>query len=219
MREIAAITKWIADGAFWPGAESIKPREPRDPAGPLFTDEDRNYWAFQTPVLHELPTVSDKRWVRSPIDAFMLSQLDEAGLSPTPPADKRTLIRRATFDLIGLPPTPEEVQAFLADDSDEAFARVIERLLASPQYGVRWGRHWLDIARYADSNGLDENLAYANAYLYRDYVVSAFNSDKPYDRFVQEQIAGDLLPPETDEARMDAIGCDRVPLHRGQDAR
>ncbi|MCA9078033.1 MAG: DUF1553 domain-containing protein [Planctomycetaceae bacterium] len=203
--EIAALTKWIADGAVWPGSESVKPREARDPSGPLFTDEDRNFWAFQTPVLHELPSVSDDGWIRSPIDALVLSRLDEAGLSPAPPADNRTLIRRATFDLIGLPPTPEEVEAFLADDSDEAFARVIERLLASPQYGVRWGRHWLDIARYADSNGLDENLAYANAYRYRDYVVSAFNSDKPYDRFVQEQIAGDLLPTETDEARLDAI--------------
>ncbi|MEZ6144647.1 MAG: DUF1549 domain-containing protein [Planctomycetaceae bacterium] len=203
--EILALTQWIADGAIWPGAEPIEPRATSDPETPQFTEEDRNFWAFQTPVKPELPQVNRPEWVKRPIDAFVLSKLDEAGLSPAPPADKRTLIRRATFDLIGLPPTPEAVAAFLADESEDAFARVIERLLASPQYGVRWGRHWLDIARYADSNGLDENLAYANAYHFRDYVVSAFNSDKPYDRFVQEQIAGDLLPTDSDAARMDAL--------------
>ncbi len=203
--EIVVLTKWVADGAVWPGAVSVRPREASDPAGPLFTEEDRNFWAFQTPNKHEIPHVSRPEWVRRPIDAFVLNKLDEAELSPAPSADKRTLIRRATFDLIGLPPTPEEVAAFVADESEEAFARVVERLLASPQYGVRWGRHWLDVARYADSNGLDENLAYANAYRFRDYVVSAFNSDKPYDRFVQEQIAGDLLSIEDDAARIDAI--------------
>src|SRR5207245_8428249 len=110
-----------------------------------------------------------------------------------PPADRRTLIRRATFDLTGLPPTPEEIRAFLDDSSPDAFARVIDRLLASPRYGERWGRHWLDVARYADSNGLDENLVYRNAFRYRDYVIQAFNKDKPYDQFVREQLAGDLL--------------------------
>src|SRR5207244_12967582 len=114
--------------------------------------------------------------------------------------DERTLIRRVTFDLTGLPPTPDEVAAFLADDSTDAFQKVGERLLASPDYGVRWGRHWLDVARYADSNGLDENLAFGNAWRYRDYVVAAFNRDLPYDQFVREQIAGDLLPPEGGEA-------------------
>ena len=116
------------------------------------------------------------------------------GLAPAPAADKRTLIRRATFDLTGLPPTPEEVHAFLDDARPDAFARVVDRLLASPRYGERWGRHWLDVARYADSNGLDENLAYRHAWRYRDYVIPAFNKDKPYDQFLNEQLAGDLLP-------------------------
>ena len=117
------------------------------------------------------------------------------------PANRRDLIRRACFDLIGLPPTPAEVAAFEADKSPDAFAHVVDRLLASPQYGERWGRHWLDVARYADSNGLDENIAFANAFRYRDYVVQAFNKDKPYDQFVREQLAGDLLPASTDEER------------------
>ena len=110
------------------------------------------------------------------------------------------MIRRATFDLTGLPPTPDEVDAFLADQSPDAFAKVVDRLLASPHYGERWGRHWLDLARYADSNGMDENVAYANAFRYRDYVIRAFNADKPYDQFVTEQIAGDQIPPAADEA-------------------
>ena len=141
-----------------------------------------------------IPAVADRAWPRSPLDRFILAKLEASGPAPAPEADKRTLIRRATFDLIGLPPTPEEVEAFLADDSPDAFARVVDRLLASPHYGERWGRHWLDVARYADSNGLDENIAYGNAWRYRDYVIAAFNADKPYDQFVLEQLAGDLLP-------------------------
>jgi hypothetical protein len=133
-------------------------------------------------------------WVKSPIDRFILARLEEKGLKPAPPADKRTLLRRAYFDLIGLPPTPEEVEAFLSDSSPGAFEKVVDRLLASPHYGERWGRHWLDVARYADSNGMDENLAMGNAWRYRDYVVRAFNDDRPYDCFLREQIAGDLLP-------------------------
>ncbi len=133
-----------------------------------------------------------------PIDTFIRAKLRESGLSPAPPADRRTLIRRATFDLIGLPPTPQEVDDFLADKAPEAFDKVIERLLASPHYGERWARHWLDVARYADSNGMDENIAFGNAWRYRDYVVRAFNDDKPFDQFIIEQIAGDLLPHSED---------------------
>ena len=132
----------------------------------------------------------------NPIDAFIRAKLTEKGLTHAPLADKRTLIRRATFDLIGLPPTPQEVDAFLADKSPDAFDKVIERLLASPHYGERWGRHWLDVARYADSNGMDENIAFGNAWRYRDYVVRAFNEDKPFDQFLIEQVAGDLLPKD-----------------------
>ena len=122
-----------------------------------------------------------------------MAALESEGLRPAPPADKRTLLRRATFDLTGLPPTPIEIRDFLNDESDDAFAKVIDSLLSSPRYGERWGRHWLDVARYADSNGLDENILYRNAFHYRDYVIEAFNKDKPYDQFIQEQLAGDLM--------------------------
>ncbi|MGD9856804.1 MAG: DUF1549 domain-containing protein, partial [Planctomycetaceae bacterium] len=203
--EIAALAEWVKDGAHWPGAEPVAAGHQQSDGGPLFTEEERSYWAFQPPHDQDSPQLADPGWVRNPIDAFILARLESAGLSPAPPADKRTLIRRATFDLIGLPPTPEEVDAFLADDSEDAFAALVERLLASPQYGVRWARHWLDVARYADSNGLDENLAYAHAYRYRDYVVDAFNADKPYDRFVQEQLAGDLLPSDSVDQRIEGI--------------
>jgi hypothetical protein len=134
------------------------------------------------------------------VDAFVLAGLEAKSLRPAPPADKRTLIRRASYDLTGLPPSEEHVRAFLADSSPDAFAKVIDRLLESPRYGERWGRHWLDVARYADSNGLDENLVYRNAWRYRDYVIQSFNKDKPYDQFVREQLAGDLLPPAPDLA-------------------
>jgi hypothetical protein len=141
-----------------------------------------------------MPEVNAKWWAQNPLDRFVLAKLESKGLKPSPPADRRTLIRRATFDLTGLPPTPQEIDAFLADKEPNAFARVIDRLLASPAYGERWGRHWLDVARYADSNGLDENLVYLNAWRYRDYVINAINADKPINRFIQEQVAGDLLP-------------------------
>ena len=162
--------------------------------------EKQNHWAFQPPAARPVPQVRDTSWPRSPLDRFILAKLEAEQLRPAPMAERRALIRRATFDLIGLPPTPEEVEAFLGDDSPDGFARVIERLLASPHYGERWGRHWLDVARYADSNGMDENLAYANAYRYRDYVVAAFNADKPFDQFTGEQLAGDLMPVTGDEA-------------------
>jgi hypothetical protein len=173
------------------------------------SDEKSSYWAFQRPVRHCPPIVSDRAWVHSPIDGFILAALEARGLKPAQAAEKRTLIRRATFDLLGLPPHPDDVRAFLADESPDAFARVVDRLLGSPHYGQRWARHWLDVARYADSNGLDENLAYANAYRYRDYVIAAFNSDKPYDRFVIEQLAGDLLAQ--DEANRGEDGAGQAP--------
>ncbi|MCA9038653.1 MAG: DUF1549 domain-containing protein, partial [Planctomycetaceae bacterium] len=141
----------------------------------------------------KLPEVKRVDWVKKPLDRFVLAKLEASGGTPASAADKETLIRRATFDLTGLPPTRAEIEAFLKDESPEAFARVVDRLLASPRYGERWGRHWLDVARYADSNGLDENLAYANAWRYRDYVIAAFNKDKPFDQFLQEQLAGDIL--------------------------
>ena len=160
--------------------------------------EQRHLWSFQPMTSPQPPKTTQPSWIQSPIDTFILNRLQEKGLKPVGPARRRTLIRRATFDLIGLPPSPDEVEAFLADRSPQAFARVVDRLLASSHYGERWGRHWLDVVRYADSNGLDENVAFGNAWRYRDYVIRAFNQDKPYDTFVQEQLAGDLLPRGAD---------------------
>jgi hypothetical protein len=160
--------------------------------------EEQSFWAFQPVADPPLPAVKDTAWVQSPLDRFILRELEKKGLRPVAPADKRTLLRRATFDLIGLPPSPAEMDAFLADATPEALAKVVDRLLASPHYGERWARHWLDVARYADSNGMDENLAYANAFRYRDYLVAAFNKDKPYDLLIREQLAGDLLPTTGD---------------------
>jgi len=189
-RQIADLVRWIEDGAPFPVAPQGKRARNRDP----------NHWAFQPPADPPVPTVKNADWPRSPLDNFILAKLEAAGQSPAAQADKRTLIRRVTFDLLGLPPTPAEIDAFLADDRPDAFSQLVDRLLAAPAYGERWGRHWLDVARYADSNGLDENVAHGNAWRYRDYVVAAFNHDKPYDRFVLEQLAGDLLPA-ADEAQ------------------
>ena len=152
------------------------------------------HWAFVAPRRQALPSVKNKAWARNAIDRFILARLENAALKPAPQAGKRTLIRRAYFDLIGLPPTPDEIKEFLKNDSPSAFAELIEQLLASPHYGERWGRHWLDVARYGDSSGGDENDFYPLAFRYRNYVIDAMNGDVPYDQFVQEQIAGDLLP-------------------------
>ncbi|MFO0891097.1 MAG: DUF1553 domain-containing protein [Isosphaeraceae bacterium] len=191
-REVELLTRWVAMGAPDPrSGDAVGPPAPA--AGPS-RGLDRDLWSFRVPADPAVPTVADRAWPRSPLDHFVLEKLEESGLRPAPEADKRTLIRRATFDLIGLPPSTREVGAFLADRSPDAFAKVVERLLASPQYGERWGRHWLDVARYSDSNGLDENTAYGNAWRYRDHVIAAMNDDQPYDRFVLEQLAGDLLP-------------------------
>jgi hypothetical protein len=164
-------------------------------------EEGKQFWAFKPVSNPALPPVSKPDWLQSPIDAFILSRLDELNVQPAPAADKRTLIRRVYLDLVGFPPTADEVNRFLSDSSEGAFRDVVERLLASPQYGVRWGRHWLDVVRYADSNGLDENIAFGNAWRFRDYVVQSFNDDKPYQQFIIEQIAGDLLPQATQQTR------------------
>ena len=165
----------------------------------------KEHWAFQPVTEPPVPDVrKHKSWIKSPLDSFVLENLNAKELKPSPPADKRTLLRRATFDLTGLPPTPQEMEAFLADKSGHAFADVVDRLLASPRYGERWGRHWLDVARYADSKGLVNNqesprLPYA--YTYRDYVIRSFNEDLPYDRFILEQLAADQLPPNAEDNR------------------
>ncbi|HEV3438578.1 MAG TPA: PSD1 and planctomycete cytochrome C domain-containing protein [Gemmata sp.] len=190
--QIADLTKWVKDGAVWP--ETAAGTTGTKPNGPLFTEAQKKYWAFQPIREPVVPTLnSHQATTNNPIDSFIRAKLEAAKLKPAPEADRRVLIRRITFDLTGLPPTPEEVEAFVADTAANAWEKAIDRLLASPAYGERWGRHWLDVARYADSNGLDENTAFGNAWRYRDYVIQALNADKPFDRFVKEQIAGDLL--------------------------
>jgi hypothetical protein len=219
-RAIAELTRWVGSKAPWPGTRPTpmpdgtsreNPAPGGDPAEELsveqlYSAEQLQHWAFQPVMQSPLPEVNAETWVRRDLDRFILARLEAESLQPAPEADKTTWLRRATFDLIGLPPTPEEIDTFLADDTPEAFQRVIDRLLDSPRYGERWGRHWLDVARYADSNGMDENMAYANAFRYRDYVIRAFNQDMPYDRFVRQQVAGDLLPrPEDDSAWFDQL--------------
>ena len=192
--QIASLVRWVEMGAPFPEAAAAAART-RDP----------NHWAFQPPVDPPVPAVKDAAWPRTSVDNFILARLEGAGLAPAAQADKRTLIRRATFDLTGLPPTAEEVSAFLADETPAAFSVLVDRLLASPHYGERWGRHWLDVARYADSNGLDENVAHGNAWRYRDYVVAAFNRDKPFNQFIVEQLAGDLLPAADEASRHEQL--------------
>jgi cytochrome c553 len=191
-KDVATLTEWIRMGA----------PDPRTVAGSKLTgltDTARAHWAYQPVKRPAVPQPRDKAWVASPVDAFVLARLEQNGMKPSPAASKEALIRRATFDLTGLPPTPEEVRAFEQDASPDAFAKVVDRLLASPHYGERWGRFWLDSARYSDTSGQENNnlktdYRYAHAWTYRDYVINAFNDDKPYDQFLKEQIAADLLP-------------------------
>src|SRR5688572_29062652 len=165
-----------------------------------FTAEQLNHWAYQKVQKPKQPSVRNRAWVKNPVDAFVLAKLESEGARPMPAADKTTLLRRATFDLTGLPPTPEEVNSFLADNSPGAFEKVVDRLLNSPHYGEKWARHWLDLARYAESEGFKADETRPNAWRYRDYVIKAFNEDKPYDRFIKEQIAGDEMFPGSVEA-------------------
>jgi mono/diheme cytochrome c family protein len=190
--EIATIERWIAAGA-----KTARP-EPENIDGVYITEEERSFWAFLPVRRVAPPPVNDKPRVRTPIDRFVVARLEAAGLSLSPEADKQTLLRRAYFDLVGLPPSPAEAEAFLADDAPDAFERLIDRLLESPHYGERWGRHWLDVAGYADSEGYtDVDPVRTDAFRYRDYVIRAFNADKPLDEFLREQLAGDELvgPP------------------------
>ena len=187
--EIASLEKWVKMGAPDPRTATADQRK--------WSDNKTNHWAWQPIKRVAIPEASNPDWCKTPVDNFILAKLDENKLKPNPPADKRALIRRATFDLIGLPPTPEEVQDFVDDNSPDAFAKVVDRLLASPHYGERWGRHWLDVARYSDTKGQPrrntENTINPFAWTYRDYVVRSFNEDKPYNQFIMEQIAADRL--------------------------
>ena len=191
--EIATLTKWVEIGAPWP--DSAPSSEAATKAGGAFDLAARSkFWSFQPVRRVEAPAVTQADWPRTDVDRFLLAALEAKGLAPAPDADRRTLIRRATFDLTGLPPSPEDVEAFVKDSSPEAFAGVVERLLASPAYGERWGRHWLDLVRYAETSGHEFDYDIPGAFRYRDYVIRAFNADVPFDAFVTEHVAGDLLP-------------------------
>ena len=189
--QIALLRAWIDQGAVWPDDGATAGRR----------SEDSGHWAYRAPVRPPLPHVSHNDWVRTPIDAFILARLEKEGLKPSPEASKTALLRRVSLDLIGLPPTIAEIDAFVADQRPDAYEIVVDRLLASPHYGERWARPWLDLARYADSNGYEKD-ALRTMWKYRDWVIKALNEDMPFDRFTIEQIAGDMLPKATNDQRI-----------------
>jgi hypothetical protein len=194
-REVGILTRWVSQGAPWPAQETAVGRRSEG----KITDEDRAYWAFQPRGNLAVPVVAADGWSRNPIDRFILQKLKAEGLDPAPEADRRRLIRRASYDLTGLPPDRDEIENYLADRSPGAYEAMIDRLLASPRYGERWGRHWLDLARYAESDGHGGDRYRPEAWRYRDYVIRSFNDDTPYDRFVLEQLAGDeAFPADAD---------------------
>lgn len=197
---VGDLETWVKIGAPDPrtGSTTIA----ANPAGDLA--KGREFWSFRPPKKPAPPAVKREDWARSDLDRFLLAALEARGLSPVGDADRLRLLRRATFDLIGLPPTPEDLESFVRDDSPDAFGNVVDRLLASPHFGERWGRHWLDVARFAESSG-KTNFTYPQAWRYRDWVIASFNKDKPYDQFVREQIAGDLLPANKDHTKADQI--------------
>jgi mono/diheme cytochrome c family protein len=198
--ELAAVRAWIDAGAPWPDPVAAAPVGKEGP----WTSRSEDVWAFQPVKEYPVPTEGLDALVKTPIDAFVWQKLKARGLAPAPAADRRTLLRRVTYDLTGLPPTPEEIDAFVRDPAPDAFDKVVERLLASPAYGEHWGRHWLDVVRYADTSGYSNDFERPNVWRYRDYVIRSFNADKPYDRFVVEQLAGDELDPRDPELRVAA---------------
>jgi len=204
--QIDLIRRWILSGASLASVPEATPEGAAEAAAMAaleerpITPEERAYWAFVPPARPALPEAGDPGWQGNPIDRFLLSAMAARGLRPAPPADRRTLIRRAHLDVLGLPPTPDEVEAFVNDAAPDAWPRLVDRLLASEHYGERWARHWMDLVRYADSGGFEFDVERPEMYRYRDYLIHAFNDDKPYDRFIKEQLAGDELDPESDEA-------------------
>ncbi|MEK7831598.1 MAG: DUF1549 domain-containing protein, partial [Acidobacteriota bacterium] len=203
--EIAVIAEWIK--TLQPKAVVVAAPESapvRDP-GYSITDKDRGFWSFIKPVRPAVPKVKMRSWVKNEIDAFVLAKLEAKGLRPSPAAEPRELLRRVYFDLIGLPPSPEEMAEFLKNPSDAAYQKVVEKLLASQHYGERWGRHWLDLARYADSGGYEFDYDRPHAWRYRDWVIRSLNADMPYDQFIREQLAGDQLKPVADTKPEDLI--------------
>ncbi|MHA3769938.1 DUF1553 domain-containing protein [Verrucomicrobiota bacterium sgz303538] len=193
--QVALLRAWIDQGAPWPAALSAK------------VEDKQDWWSLKPISRPSLPETNadEAKWVRNPVDAFIITKLRKKGLSPAPEADRRTLIRRLYFDLIGLPPSPEEVAGFVSDTGPQAYEKLVDRLLASPRYGERWARHWLDVVHFGETHGYDKDKPRPNAWPYRDYIIRAFNDDKPYGRFVQEQIAGDALFPQTADG-IEALG-------------
>jgi hypothetical protein len=216
-RVVANFSRWIKMGA--PDPRSTKQVNLAKPS--IDFDESRKFWSFIKPIRPSVPKVSDTAWPRSEIDHFVLAKLEQKKLTPVRDARRRELIRRACFDLTGLPPTPEQVAAFLGDTSEGAFEKVIDELLKSPHFGEQWGRHWLDIARYSESNGMERNYTYPHAWRYRDYVIESFNRDKPFDQFVREQVAGDLLgqgnPTDEQLIATGFLAIGPKPLNQGND--
>lgn len=202
---IADFRKWIELGAPDPRDGAVKKSVQTKKELAIDFDKEREFWSFRPLTQPTVPEVKSEAWSGSAIDRFVKAKLNEKQLTPVETADRRTLVRRVYFDLTGLPPTADEIENFVNDPSPQAYEHLIDRLLNSPRFGETWGRHWLDLARYADSNGLDINLTFYNAWRYRDYVIQAFNADKPYNEFIREQIAGDLLPYENDDERTENI--------------
>ena len=200
--EIRDLATWVRDGAVWPAKEAVTVSK-----GPAYqiTPQQRAFWSFQPVKKTAPPKARLAAWARNPVDAFVLAKLDEKKIAPAGAASKLTLIRRASYDLLGLPPAPEEIDRFLGDKSPNAYAKMVDRLLDSPRYGERGGRHWMDVARYADTAGDASDYPIPQAAKYRDYVIAAFNKDKPYDVFLREQLAGDLLPSVNEDQRWEQI--------------
>lgn len=203
--QIATLRRWIASGIPWPadvGTGKPLTREEQ------YAQQLEQHWSFQPLVAPDLPEVQNRAWVADPLDQFVLAQLERNGLTPSPRTDRYTLVRRLKFDLLGLPPTCDEVQAFITDDDPDAYEKLVDRYLASPRYGERWGRHWLDVARYADTKGyaFNRDRRYPFAYTYRDYVIQALNDDLPFDQFVMEQLAADLIVEQPHDLSLAALG-------------
>lgn len=207
--QIEILTKWVKLGL--PYSDDLVAKTLKRHGAPVVDDEARNFWAFRPVAQPAVPEVKNKAWVRNPVDAFILAGLESKGFSPAAPAEKTTLLRRAYYAVTGLPPSPAEVDAFLKDNSDGAYERVVDRLLESRQYGEHWGRHWLDLVRYAETNSFERDNPKPFVWRYRDYVIRSFNEDKPYDQFIREQLAGDELDQPTADSRI-ATGFYRLGL-------
>ncbi|QEG24336.1 PSD1 and planctomycete cytochrome C domain-containing protein [Mariniblastus fucicola] len=192
--EISVLTKWVELGLPWNPDDEIQLEQDHADGPPQVNDETKSWWSFQKVERPAVPKVTDSTWCRNEIDAFLLAGLENENLQPAPDATKRTLVRRAWYDLVGLPPTPEQVEAFVKDDSPDAWESLIDELLASPHYGEKWGRHWMDLVGYAESNSFERDDTKPFVWGYRDYVIRSLNEDKPYDQFLTEQLAGDELP-------------------------